>query len=521
MPEHKSTFKQGVDFYAKEMGAFVGGETTRLANGEYLASIQKEIDNLSNAINNYNGNGTPQLKGYVAEAWHTYTFNIDAAAKQSEYSARMVGSNKLGSVDVSTTWGDDYSLEYYKSGEDSAVAQGHSLEWVYKRYINKLKEGTPVPTRQEYLSMNGIDPNTDMSLGMYEGQARLIPSDQIDDAIEALNKRIAKELYNLDNPDRSRVAERLIQVRDKLTSRIESPDGASSVNLTEAESKELALLAREGKFDPSRYDITLAKKADLLFLCNNALKAGMNAAWIAALIKMVPELLGTLKKLLQSGYLDAEDMKHIGKAGLSGAKDGFLIGFFAAAISTAAETGLLGETMRIASLSDYFAPITSTMTVLLYHSISDSIKYTQGEISSVEFASNIEKNLFISAGGVIGGLTLQSAVEIPVISYAIGSMIGSLLGGLVFSAKEQVMMSLCVKHGFTFFALVEQDYTMPNEVRKKLGFPVYGFDEYSFKQYQFQTYKPIRYQWQEYKWKSIECIMLKRGVIACRKIGYI
>ena len=46
MPEHKSTFKQGVDFYAKEMGAFVGGETTRLANGEYLASIQKEIDNL-------------------------------------------------------------------------------------------------------------------------------------------------------------------------------------------------------------------------------------------------------------------------------------------------------------------------------------------------------------------------------------------------------------------------------------------------------------------------------------------
>lgn len=521
MPERKSTFKQGVDFYTKEMGAFVGGETSRLANGEYLASIQEQIKHLSDAINNYKSNGSPQLKGYVAEAWHTYTFNIDAAAKQSQHSARMVGSNKLGSVDVSTTWGDDYSLKYYKSGADSAIAQGHPLEWKYKRYINNLKEGSPVPTRQEYLSKNGIDPNTDMSLGLYEGQARLIPSDQIKDAIEALNKRIAKELNNLDNPDRSRVAERLIQVKDKLTSHLESPDGASSVNLTETESKELASLAREGKFDPSRYDITLAKKADLLFLCHNVMRAGLNAAWTSALIKMVPELIDALKKLLQSGYIDAEDMKHVGKAGLSGAKDGFLIGFFAAAISTAAETGLLGETMRIASLKDYFAPITSTMTVLLYHSISDVIRYAQGEITSVELAYNTEKNVFISVGGVIGGLALQSAVQIPVISYAFGSMIGSLLGGLVFSTKEQVMMSLCVKHGFTFFGLVEQDYTMPNEVREKLGFPVYGFDEYSFKQYKFKEYKPIQYQWKEYKWKSIECIMLKRGVIACRKIGYI
>lgn len=43
MPERNSTFKQGADFYAKEMGAFVGRETSRITNGDYLASIQKEI----------------------------------------------------------------------------------------------------------------------------------------------------------------------------------------------------------------------------------------------------------------------------------------------------------------------------------------------------------------------------------------------------------------------------------------------------------------------------------------------
>ena len=41
MPERNSTFKQGADFYAKEMDAFVGGETSRITNGDYLASIQK------------------------------------------------------------------------------------------------------------------------------------------------------------------------------------------------------------------------------------------------------------------------------------------------------------------------------------------------------------------------------------------------------------------------------------------------------------------------------------------------
>ena len=479
MSERRNTFKDGADFYAKEIGAFVGGEHTRLANADYLKNVQQEIDNLSEAINKYADNGNPQLKGLVAEAWHTYTFNIDAAAKQSVNRAVQVESNTLGSVDVSTSWGEDYSLKYYKSGSDSAIAQGHSLEYAYQKYIHNLREGASIPTREEYLAMSGIDPKTDMALCMYEGQARLIPSDQIQDAIEALNKKIVKELNNLDNPERSKVAERLIQVKEKLTSHIESPDGASSANLTEAESRELAQLAKEGKFDPERFDITLAKKADFAYLTKNAMNAGLNAAWISALLKIVPELIGSLKKLLKEGYLDSEDLKNIGKAGVNGAKDGFLRGFFCAAISTAAETGLLGQWMNI-----FFFSV-------------------------------------IAASGVAGGLALQAAIPVPIISYAIGSIVGSMLGGLVFSAKEQIMLSLCVKHGYTVFGLVDQDYTMPDSARKKLGFPVFGFDEYKFSEYKFHEYKAIQYKWQEYKWKKLDCVLLKRGVIACRKIAYI
>lgn len=100
-------------------------------------------------------------------------------------------------------------------------------------------------------------------------------------------------------------------------------------------------------------------------------------------------------------------------------------------------------------------------------------------------------------------------------------MIGSLLGGFVFTAKEQVMMSLCVKNGYTVFGLVDQDYTMPDAVRKKLGFPVYGYEQYQAKEYTFKNYQQKTYDRKIYNWKKMDCIILKRGVIGFRKVGYV
>lgn len=521
MVSGKYSFREGYNGYIKNVGSYVGGELSRLSNQPYLDSIQIEIDNLTKAINSYEANGNPQLKGYVAEAWHTYTFNIDAAAKHSMERTTQVQSNGLGSVDISTSWGSDYSLKYYSTGKGSAFAQGHPLEFAYQKYIHNLKEGSYIPTREEYLKNNGIDPKTDMALGMYEGQARLIPSDQIQDAIDALNKRIQKELNNLDNPDRAKVAERLIQVRDKLTSHISGPNGEESLGLTESDSRVLANQAKEGKFDPERYNITLAKKADCLFLARNAMMAGLNAAWISALIKMMPQLVVVLKRLLKDGYIDPDGLKETGKEGVSGAKTGFISGFFCAAITTSAQLGYLGDTLKSAVNSTCFVPFVSVAVVMLRQSVSDGIKCAKGEMSNTQYAYNIEKSMYVGVGGLSGGLALQAIIEIPVVSYAVGSMIGSLLGGLIFTVKEQVMLSLCVKHGYTVFGLVSQDYTLPDSVREKLGFPIYGHEEYEWKKYQWETYNWERYDWKKYNWKDVDCIVLKRGVVGFRKVGYI
>lgn len=521
MPQVDSTFTDGYKCFVKNAGAYIGGELSRRSNETYLNSIQVEIDKFTKALSEYQGNANPQLKGLVAEAWHTQTFNIDAAAKRSVERATQVQSTGLASVDVSTSWGEDYSLKFYQSGAKSAFAQGHSLEYAYQRYIHNLNEGAYIPTREEYLRENGFDPNTDMSLSMYEGQARLIPSDQIKDAIDALNKRIMREMNNLDNPNRAAVAERLIEVRDRLTDHITGPNGEKSISLTEHESRVLASQAKEGNFDPARYDITAAKKADALFICENSMKAGLNAAWISALLKAVPELVSVIKKMVKDGLVEFEDFENIGKAGLSGAKDGVVRGMLCAWLTSSAQLGHLGQSMQSATSSASFAPAIGVAVVLLYQAVSDGIKCARGQLTNTQYAYNVEKSLYVGVGGLVGGLALQSTIEIPVVSYAVGSMIGSLIGGLVFTTKESVMMSLCVKNGYTVFGLVEQDYTMPDTVRKKLGFPVYGKEEYHFKEFNRLEYKKQTYNKQVYNWKTLDCIILKRGIIGFRKVGYV
>ena len=519
----KLSFCDGYDFFIKNLGAYIGGDLSSYANKSYLESIQIEIDNLRKEINSYQGNANPQLKGFVSETWHTYTFNIDAARKQSTARAYQVQSNTLGSVDVSTNWGEDYSLKYYSTGENSVLAQSHSLEYAYQRYIHNLGKNVEIPTREDFLKMNNIDTCTNMSLGMYEGQSRLIPSDQIVDGIEALEKRIARDISNTGNPNRVEAAQRYIEVRDKLKAHILGPNGEKSLELTERESRVLAEQSKEGKFDPARYDITLAKKADMQVLCKNAMYAGLNAAWIAALLKVVPELVSTIKKLVQEGYIDLADLEKIGTSGVDGAKNGFIHGFFCAAITSSSQVGYLGATMQSWSTSSIksFTPSIAVAAVLLCQAVADGIKCAKGELTKTQYAFNIERSLYVAVGGLLGGLALQTLIEIPVVSYSLGSMIGSLLGGFVFTVKENVMMSLCVKNGYTIFGLVEQDYTLPNDMREKLGFPIYAYKAYKPKQYEYKSYKYKTYNKKKYNWKKIESIILNRGVVEFRKVGYV
>lgn len=511
-------FIEGYNYFIEHGKAFVGADVASMLNQPYLDNVEVQIKSLEDAINNYKGNGNPSLHGYMAEVWHAHTFNIDAAVKRNGEIARVLleDVHKLGSTDIGTSFGMDFGLKYCKDGSKSAYTQAVSLEDRYREYISG--KGNP-QTREEYLLSHGLDPNTDMSLPLYAGQVRLIPSDQMEDAIKALKVRIA---HDSSIPERQEWVFRYQDTLNKLTDHIESPTGTQSMPLTLEEAKTLQTLGKEGKFDPKRFDITLADKADKWFLCQNVFMAGMNAAWISALLKVAPVIVETIKGMVKDGYIAVECVDQICVGVKNGAMDGFLKGAFCAAITTSAELGYLGKTLHSASQSaNIFTPTLSAVVVLFMQALNDSVHLAKGDITKQEFAFNLEKNTYVIAGALAMGLALQAIVNIPVVSYMLGSMVGSVLGGLVFEAKEHFFMSLCVEKGYTFFGLVKQDYELPLDVRKKLGYDTFKYDSFQYKSFQSESFEYETVKYEPFDYERLDMVVLERGLIGVRRVGYI
>ena len=132
-------FREGYEYFQKNAGpvvaAFAGGDfaSERI---QYVGSVEEEIAALEKAINGFFGDHTPakQLKGDIAEFWHAGTFNINAATNESAHRAIVERSNEFASVDVSTSFGADYGLKYYATGQDSAKQQAASVFQRFKEY---------------------------------------------------------------------------------------------------------------------------------------------------------------------------------------------------------------------------------------------------------------------------------------------------------------------------------------------------------------------------------------------------
>ena len=179
-----SDFDEGFNLFYDEFAPRLGDIGSISANqldGTYLSSIKETIDSLNSSVNSFQDNNNPQLFGLVLEAVEAGSFNVDAAGKRTGESAWRVGSNKLGSVDIATSWNEDYGLKFYKSAYGSTHAQTRSIEHEYLSYLRDFKRRNPeekAPSPKEYLISKGMDPDTDMSRALYSGQTLLCPPEQ-------------------------------------------------------------------------------------------------------------------------------------------------------------------------------------------------------------------------------------------------------------------------------------------------------------------------------------------------------
>ena len=503
-----TSVKEGYDNFLRTSGANVGAAQ----GARYVNNIEAEIEKLKNDINNLKarkGNlSIDFLKGFVAEEWHEGTFNINAAVDGK--TVRVNAPDDNGLVDLFLPNGEKVQVKYYKTGPDSARAQSATIFEQYESN-NSKSDLTPEQVAERYNEKHGtnLGPNDPY----YSGQIRLIPSDQLEKTKDFLEKQIAKE-----STSRPELAKWYQDTLDQLTDRAKS-NNIESIPLTEEESKELVRLIKESGFDPEDFGLTTEELINIGNIMDQAFKAGLSAALVSLVLKIAPEICEIVSKLIQSGEVNAEDFKHLGFAAIKGSSEGFIRGAVAAAITVSCTSGLLGSAFKAADPMIIGAVVAITMNTM-----QNACLMAFGKMSRFEFTERCAQDLIVTACsigmGYAGAAALSFTPATVIIGYMIGSFVGSVVGSFVYKGAYSCFMSYCVENGFTFFGLVEQNYTLPEDVLKKIGINVFEYEKFIPNKITFNQLETKKFILKQFEPQKINITLLRRGVIGVNSIGY-
>jgi len=502
----KSTFAKGYSSFSDIAGAAHGSYRAE----SYVGRISDACKELEDNINKFKGfeTGIKQLKGDIQEFRSSGSFNINAALNDSGYKTVVDRSHGYASADITTNWGEEYGLKALYNGTASAKAQSISHFQRFMEY--KSISGRTDLTFESFLTEKGLNPDKVLASDpIYSGQMRLIPSDQLEEAIAFLKKQIANK--SITNPDEVR---RYQDTLDRLTARITAPDGTQSTEATTQELLDIAEKAKKGDYDAANDGFSTEQLVKIEHVLNQGIKAGLTAATITLVLKTAPEIYKCLDELLSNGSVDEEQLKKLGFAALDGSTEGFIRGFVSATVTTSCSAGLWGEALKSVS-----PEVVGAMTVIMMNTLKDSFLLAKGTLTKDEFTYNLQRNIFVTACGLGGGAVLQACLPMIPFAYLLGNFVGSMVGSFAFVAYDKAVLSYCVSSGSTFFGLVTQDYTLPEEVLKEVGVSLFEYEKELHNESTFNTYNINQYLPNTYNPSMIS--ILRRGVIGVRQIGYV
>lgn len=511
------TFSDGYNIFFDA----VGGQKAYRGAG-YVQSVQSEIAKHEQHINAYDGKKQIPgiLKGDIAEWWHSDTLNINSVIKDTpdRTYVNTAERNKLGSVDIRTNFGKDIGSKYGASGAKTAQEQAISNMEKFKRFQTR----NPSATLEDYNKINKININdSNKHDPLYEGQERLVPADQLEEAAEFLKRRIARN--SVSHPE---LVKKDLETLDRLTDRIKSGRGVESDPLTKSDAEEIARLGKMGEYKASDFGISEEEKIRFQNIMQQSLKAGLSAVTISMVLRLAPDLFKLLQKVIQDEEIEAKDFIKLGSSAVMGGAEGFVRGGIAAGITIACKSGKLGSFLKSADPT-----IIGLVTVLTLNAIKNSIRVARKEMTSREFANACMKDLFVSTASLALGGAAQSFIHIPVFGYMLGSFVGSIAASFIYDTAYKKALSFCCDTGFTFFGLVDQNYTLPDEIIREIGLDVFEFDKFEFDEYEFDENKFDKYEFDEYEFDKfneessdqgrLNITILRRGVIGINKIGYV
>lgn len=500
-----SEFTDGYKYFS----SCASGYGARLGNA-YIQNIETEIERLADVFNKQEGINTDAkiFKGDVAEFWHSGTHNIDAALKGEAIRTDVLRSKEFASPDIVDTDGIKYGLKYIYNGNASAKEQSISFFERFKKY----ERDHPGITFEKFLSDRNIDPdNVAKHDPIYSGQIRIVPSDQLQEAIKFLHKEIIHERMT-----RPELAHRYEETLENLTDKIKTSHGTESIALSKSEAEVLAGLAKAGKFDPKEFGLSAKDLINFEYVLKQAFKAGLTSATISAVLKIAPSIYKILESFIEHGEVDADKFKELGVVALSDGCNGFLRGSLSAAITATTKAGVFGELIKQVDPTIIGAATVIGLNVMQY-----SIRLGRNEINKGEFVDLVLRDLFVTTCSLtLGGVT-QGLIEIPVIGFMIGSFVGSVAATFVYDRGYTAFLSYCCESGFTFFNLVDQNYELPDEILQEMGVEILAYEESSWEELYYETMDYEKLEIEELNYECLDITILRRGVIGVNKIGYI
>lgn len=491
--------KYGWDFMAQIISADISSQRAisdyveNLAQNDTIAlqnvhiqEINDAIEKLANSINEHphKNLNVEQFKGFVAEEWHAGTFNIDALRKGSEHRAWTLQDNGYGSVDISTNFGKEYSLKYSNTAKDAENMQA---------------------------ALNG-----DTNAPKYQGQERLVAGEQVEEAKAWAHRRGLKDFQT--RPD---VSKSHMETERHLVGKISDGEGVESKELSIKDSKKIAKEAKGGGVDLEKHGYSKEPLLDEVRIdyVNRAMKAGVSAAKITAIIQIIPELYKAIDYLIKNGEIDLNGLKKSGEKVISASGEAFLRGSIAYGVEMALQKGMLGEAFKRVDPT-----IVGVVVTVILGTVKDSILVAAGKMTSQEMGMHFVDTLVVSSGYLasmkIGGAIAQTLLpELPGAGYVIGSLLGCSVA-VVYNIGKRKLISFCVDTGFTCFGLVEQNYELPEEVLAELGIHTTLIPRTEVTRVDINCV-PVNANIHRTQYETVDITVLRRGVIGVNRVGYV
>lgn len=507
-------FAKGWAFFSNNASETLGAELSATWADDIYSQYQVIEERITEVCKQRAAQNPSIAQGFLAEMWHTETFNLNALIRGSGSVAEMLEETYLGSSDIRITNDKlgllfDFSSKYYKTGAASAHEQSISLYEKFCRYAAKHNiDKTDDHAFQAYLAQNGLDTRIAKDIGLYNGQMRLVPQEQIKDAIAKLNRDIAKAQASGNNA----TVQRLTEARSALCGVIGDGKGTESIPLSRDDAEKIIHLCKNGEFDLAKF-IDLKSLISFDDIMRDAVKSGANAALLSVVLRLAPEVIKSVQYLLHTGQLDIDQLKKLGMSAVTASSRGFITGTISAALTSSSKLGILGAFAKNISPESIGA-----LTALTYQVCTIAFNHTIGKCNVGEMKDEILRAIFTTGCSVALG---SLAALVNPMAYLLGSLIGSLAGAFVYGTIYQSYISFCVDTGFTLFGLVEQDYTITSELAEIMGVDYVELDTVSLDDVSLDEVQLDTVELDEIQLDHLGIYWVKRGVIGINKIGYI